>query len=468
MNWKQMTAAAMVLLSCPFVGQAQIDEQMAGMRHERSDGYVWPTDSQVLQKLEQWQDLKFGVIIHWGLYSVPGIMESWNLCGEDLDWIKRPADMTYEEYKQWYWGLKDALNPVKFNPDSWAELMAEGGMRYVVFTTKHHEGFCMFDTRQTDFSIMNGPFGKDPRANIALEVFNAFRKKDFMIGAYFSKPDWHSEYYWWPYLPTPDRNVNYSIKRHPDRWEKFCQFTYNQIEELMSGYGNIDILWLDGGQVAKRWFDQDIHMDKIAAMAREHQPGLIVVDRTVKGEFENYQTPEGEIPDKQLDVPWETCMGMNGWGWRSEGEYKPLKHILASLVEVVAKGGNFLLGVGPNGEGVFDDKAVEMVKTIGQWMKKNGKAIYGTRTTPHYNDGNIWFTADKNGKRMYAIYALPEGQEQVPEIIEWTTHLPKGRKVTLVANGRKLKCQVDGNRVKVWLPADVDRTASMAMMFDAE
>ncbi|MDO4181827.1 MAG: alpha-L-fucosidase, partial [Bacteroidales bacterium] len=177
---------------------------------------------------------------------------------------------------------------------------------------------------------------------------------------------------------------------------------------------------------------------------------------------------EGGIPDKQLDVPWETCMGMNGWGWRSEGEYKPLKHILASLVEVVAKGGNFLLGVGPNGEGVFDDKAVEMIKTIGQWMKKNGKAIYGTRTTPHYNDGNIWFTADKNGKRMYAIYALPEGQEQVPEIIEWTTHLPKGRKVTLVANGKKLKCQVDGNRVKVWLPADVDRTASMAMMFDAE
>lgn len=136
-----------------------------------------------------------------------------------------------------------------------------------------------------------------------------------MIGAYFSKPDWHSEYYWWPFYPTKDRNVNYNIARHPDRWEKFCQFTYNQINELTNGdYGNVDILWLDGGQVAPG-NNQDIHMDKIAAMARKNQPGLIVVDRTVKGEFENYQTPEGEVPATQLIFPGKpvtVCMAGDG------------------------------------------------------------------------------------------------------------------------------------------------------------
>lgn len=234
----------------------------------------------------------------------------------------------------------------------------------------------------------------------------------------------------------------------------------------MTGYGKIDILWLDGGQVQPRFFGQDIHMDRIASMARKNQPGLIVVDRTVKGEFENYQTPEGEIPAKQLDIPWETCMPMHGWGWRSEGNPKPLKYLLASLIEVVAKGGNFMLGVGPTGEGVFDEKAIAYVRTIGNWMKRNGKAIYATRTTPHYNDGNVWFTASKDHKTLYAIYALPDKQAEVPEMVEWTENIPAGKRVTLVQNGKRLKCEVNGNRVKVWLPKGTNRKESIAMMFN--
>lgn len=440
--------------------------QQEGMRHKRSDGYVWTTDSLVLNKLDKWKDLKFGVIFHWGLYSVPGILESWVLCGEDVDWIKRPQNMTYEEYKKWYWGQKDSLNPVKFNPEQWAETMKKGGMRYMVFTTKHHEGFCMFDTKQTDFSIMNGPFGNNPRANVAKYVFEAFRKQNFMIGAYFSKPDWHSEYYWWPYFPTRDRNVNYNVKLHPERWEKFQKFTFNQIEELMSDYGNIDILWLDGGQVAKR-FNQDIRMDKIAAMARQKQPGIIIVDRTVKGEFENYQTPEGEVPEIQLDVPWETCLSLNGWGWRREGEYKSAKRIVATLIEVVAKGGNLLLGIGPTAQGIIDDEATERVLSIGKWLDKNGKAIYGTVSAKHYNDGNVWFTMDKNQRTMYAFYALPEGEDAVPEVIEWTGNIPaKTNKVVLLQTGRTVKCEVKENKVRLYLPKNIDRSVSLAFSFE--
>ena len=441
--------------------------QYEGMRHKRSDGYVWPTDSLVLKKLDQWKDLKYGVIFHWGLYSVPGIMESWVLCGEDLDWIEnaRRKDLNYEDYKRWYWSHKDSINPVKFDPDKWADLMAKGGMKYMVFTTKHHEGFCMFDTKQTDFSIMNSPFGKDPRANVTKHVFDAFRKKGFMIGAYFSKPDWHSEYYWWPFYPTKVRNVNYNIARHPDRWEKFCQFTYNQINELTNGdYGNVDILWLDGGQVAPG-NNQDIHMDKIAAMARKNQPGLIVVDRTVKGEFENYQTPEGEVPATQLDIPWETCYSLYGWGWRKGATLKSSKKVLAVLIEVVAKGGNFLLGVGPKPDGTIEEQAVDRVTTIGKWLDKNGEAIYATVNARKYNDGNVWFTQSKDGKKMYAMYALKEDDPEVPAVIEWTGNIPAGKKVTLLSTGKRVKCEMDGDRVKVYLPKHVDRTESLAFSF---
>lgn len=459
---KRIVIAGLLLLALFTSAMAQQN----GMRHKRSDGYMWPTDSLVLEKLDKWKDLKFGVIFHWGLYSVPGILESWVLCGEDVDWIKRPQNMTYEEYKKWYWGLKDSLNPVKFNPEQWVDIMKKGGMRYMVFTTKHHEGFCMFDTKQTDFSIMNGPFSKNPRANIAKHVFESFRKQGFMIGAYFSKPDWHSEYYWWPYYPTRDRNVNYDVKRHPERWEKFRQFTFNQIQELMSDYGNIDILWLDGGQVAKR-FNQDIRMDKIATMARQKQPGLIMVDRTVKGEFENYQTPEDEIPATQLDIPWETCLSMNGWGWRCEGEYKSAKRIIATLIEVVAKGGNLLLGVGPTPQGVIDDEATERILSIGQWLDKNGKAIYSTLSAKHYKDGNVWFTMNKNEQTMYAIYALPENEKEVPEIIEWTENIPvKKNKVFLLQNHQRVKCEVENNKVRVYLPKNIDRSASLAFSFE--
>lgn len=448
---------------------SSINAQQVGMRHKRSDGYEWPKDSLVLQKLDKWKDLKYGVIFHWGLYSVPGIMESWVLCGEDVDWIttRRSQSMTYEEYKKWYWGFKDSLNPVSFNPDQWADIMQEGGMRYMVFTTKHHEGFCMFDTKETNFSIMNGPFGKDPRANVAKHVFDAFRNKGFMIGAYFSKPDWHSEYYWWPYFPTRDRNVNYDVKQHPERWEKFCQFTYNQIKELMSDYGKIDILWLDGGQVAPK-FKQDIKMDKIAAMARQKQPGLIMVDRTVQGEFENYQTPEGEIPDKQLDIPWETCMAMNGWGWRKEGTYKSSKRIIATLIEVVAKGGNLLLGVGPTAQGTIDAEAQDRILTIGKWLKKNGEAIYSTTITKHYNDEKVWFTQSKDSNTMYALYALNDGEDKVPDIIEWSGNIPAKGKVILLQNNHKIKCEVKNGKVKIYLPQNINKSESLAFKFTVD
>lgn len=198
--------------------------------HHQSSVYEAPTDPEVVAKLDKWQDLKFGMIVHWGVYAVPGMIESWALCSED--WINRDSTVSYHEFKDWYWGLKDEFNPVDFDPDQWADAADAAGMKYLVFTTKHHDGFNMFDTQQTDYKITAGPFKNHPKANVAKHVFEAFRKKGFMIGAYFSKPDWHSQYYWWDKYATADRNNNYDIRKNEWRWNMFKEYTYNQISEL--------------------------------------------------------------------------------------------------------------------------------------------------------------------------------------------------------------------------------------------
>lgn len=435
--------------------------------HGQSSKYEWPEDPLVREKLDKWQDLKFGVILHWGLYAVPGIVESWALCSED--WITRDGHDNYQEFKEWYWGLNRKFNPVKFNPEQWVDAMKQAGMKYVVFTTKHHDGFCMFDSKYTDFTIANGAFKGNPRSNIAKHVFDAFRKENFMIGAYFSKPDWHSQNYWWDYYATPNRNVNYNIEKHPERWENFKSYTFNQINELVSDYGKIDILWFDGGQVCPE-NKQDIDMPKIADMARREQPGILVVDRTVHGKYENYQTPEQNIPEKQLPYPWESCITLtNDWGWVGNPTYKTPNRVIAMLIEVVAKGGSLLLGVGPTAEGLIEQPSVDRLQEIGRWMSKNGKAIYNTRITPCYHSGNVWFTAGKDGKTRYALYALPEG-ETIPAQITWEGNIPaRHSKIKLLASGESIKWSAEGNTVTLHLPKkQIGATESLAFEFTGQ
>jgi alpha-L-fucosidase len=396
--------------------------------------YYSETDPLVLKKLEEWQDLKFGLLMHWAPSSQWGIVESWSLCSEDEDWCKRKIE-NYTEYKRQYEDLKKTFNPIRFNPGKWANAAEEAGMKYVVFTTKHHDGFCMFDSKYTDYKVTDDgcAFHTNSKANIVKEVFDEFRKKDFMIGTYFSKPDWHSDYFWWQRFATPDRNANYDINKYPERWQKFVEFTHNQIDELMTDYGKVDILWLDGCWVRNysdkdlieerknvnynnyRVQNQDINMPLISKNSRKKQPGLIVVDRAVPGPEQNYLTPENQIPGETLPYPWETCMPMTpSWSYEPGLEYKPARKLIHTLIDIVAKGGNFLLNIAPTFNGDFEETAYERLKEIGAWMEINGEAIYYSSPVLPYKEGKVCFTQLKDGT-TYAIYFCDENENTLPE-----------------------------------------------------
>lgn len=445
--------------------------------------YQPPSDPKVASKLSQWGDKKFGLFMHWGIYSIPGIVESWSINSEDASWIPRDSTKNYEDYKRWYFDLNKQFNPVNFDPKIWASYAKKAGMQYVVFTTKHHDGFAMFDTKQSDYKITGKdvPFTTNPKANITKEVFSAFKEEGFMIGAYFSKPDWHNENYWWPRYATPDRNNNYDIRLHPDRWKKFKQFTYNQLEELMSDYGPVDILWLDGGWVRPKatvnaevlsWgapipaWDQDIDMPSIARMARTKQPGLIMVDRTVHGEYENYQTPEQRIPDKPLPYPWETCMTMgDAWGYVPNDNYKSTNTLIHLLIDIVAKGGNFLLDVGPKPDGTFPEAALQRLTEMGSWMDINKEAIYETKPIAPYKVDNVCFSVRKNGS-VYALYLLGEGAAVAQTLtIKSLPKIPK--KITLLGIKSSLKWKLAGADVQITLPKGaMDLKHALVFKFD--
>lgn len=445
----------------------------AEAQHEGDRVYIWPEDSLVKGRLSWWQDQKFGLLMHWGPYSQWGIVESWSLCPEDEDWCQRrgPYAGDYTEYKAAYEKLPATFNPVKFNPEKWARAAAGAGMKYMIFTTKHHDGFCMFDTRQTDYRITapGCAFATHPRVDVTAEIFNAFRKEGFGIGAYFSKPDWHCPDYWDPYWPPLDRNVNYDPQRYPDKWNRYKAFTHAQIRELLTHYGKVDILWLDGGWVRKRielregdgrrLINQDIDMDAMAAEARRLQPGILVVDRAVEGPNQNYLTPEQKVPEKPLAFPWETCMTMaNSWSYVPGDTYKSSHELIHLLCRIVSRGGNFLLNIAPGPEGEWDETAYQRLSDIGLWMKQYDVCIYGTRPVAPYEEGNLVYTA-RDGV-LYGIYLVDQKTGVIPEEVELRTAVSGKPRIDIPGQKGKLRYVVNESSagssvIRVSLPSSV-------------
>lgn len=443
----------------------------ANAQHKK---YVPPTDTPVLNSIARWQDMKFGLFMHWGTYSQWGIVESWSICPEDEGWTQRkgPYANNYFEYVKAYENLQTTFNPVDFNPQKWVDAAKDAGMKYMIFTTKHHDGFSMFDTHQTDYKITDSktPFSKNPRSNVTKEIFNAFRNDGFAIGAYFSKPDWHSNDYWWRYFPPKDRNVNYDPAKYPERWESFKNFTYNQIKELMSEYGKVDILWLDGGWVRPlstvdttvEWqrgikTDQDINMERIAEMARSYQPGLLIVDRTVTGPYENYTTPEQEVPHELLPYPWESCITMgNSWSFVPNDQYKSSRHIVQMLIQIVARGGNLLLNIGPGPNGDWDPVAYERLKEIGRWMNINGGAIHGSKPLAPYESDNVYYTQTHDEKTQYAFFLSDIDEVELPaQLVLQKFAAPAKARINLLGNAKNLKWKTVNGNTTIEIPAQI-------------
>jgi alpha-L-fucosidase len=450
--------------------------------HTASLKYTLPADKLVQAKLSQWGKIKFGLLMHWGTYSQWGVVESWSLCPEDEGWTVRkgPYAMDWYTYKQAYENLQTTFNPVKFNPEKWALAAKNAGMKYVVFTTKHHDGFNMFDTKQSDYKITGtkSPFANNPKANVAKEIFNAFRDQGFMTGAYFSKPDWNTPDYWWKYFPPKDRNVSYDPKKYPEKWESFKKFTYNQIEELMSDYGKMDILWLDGGWVrpfssvdtSVEWqrtitHNQDIDMANIARMARTHQPGLLVVDRTVHGEYENYVTPEQQVPATYLPYPWESCMTLgNSWSYVPNDEYKSSRKVIHLLTEIVSKNGNLLLNIGPAPDGEWDPNAYARLEDIGKWMQVNGEAIYDAEADASLPGQGKWVFTKKQDC-IYAIYQLA-AKEAISEIYKLNINTASPiKKIQILGTDQKIIFKQASTSLSIFTPVKKLNANTEALVF---
>ena len=332
-------------------------------------------DEKRIKRVQPMMDRRFGMFIHWGLYAIPA-RESRS------EWIRSVDRVTTEEYQQYF----DVFNPVDYDPKAWARLAKEAGMKYAVLTTKHHDGFCLFDSQYTDYKATNTPAGRD----LVREYVDAFRAEGIMVGFYYSLLDWHHpDYPAYNDAHHPMRG-NEAYKHQGEHFERYVEYLHNQVRELLTNYGKIDIMWFDfhyDEMTGEKW-----EATKLVKMAREINPDLIIDDR-IGGDIKvdepvyyagDFGSPEQMIPAngvcdyKGNPIPWETCMTLNdNWGYSErDTNYKSAKNVIRMLVECTSKGGNLILNVGPDARGNIPERSVKILKDVGKWMKKNGESIY--------------------------------------------------------------------------------------------
>lgn len=360
-----------------------IEESLDANQEEYTD-----LSKNLIKKIEWFKDQKIGVIFHFGLYSQAGIVESWQLSREDTWARKSPWRQNLTQLREDYWNLAKQFKPEHFDANLLAKVSRKAGFKYAIFTTKHHDGFNMYNTRQSNYSITEYT-GRD----LFGEYAYAFHKENIGVGAYYSKADWHCPYYWQPESDPVGRYASYDPLKQPKTWNKFNKFVENQLLELCSNYGSIDILWLDGGWVNRK-NNEFLNMDAIVSKLRKKQPNLLVVDRTIGGRYENYVTPERKVPDIPPKKAWESNIPLaKNWGYVPNDVYKSFEEILATVLKIVSLGGNVVLGVGPKPDGSLPSQATKLMNQLGKWLGIFGEGIYETRPTNFKIDG--WFFTRK-------------------------------------------------------------------------
>ncbi len=350
-------------------------------------------------RMEWWREARFGMFIHWGLYAIPA--GEWKGTTNHAEWIRTTAQIPLEEYDQFL----GQFNPVKFDAEAWVKMAKDAGMKYITITSKHHDGFALYDSQVSDYDVMASPFKRD----ILKELAEACRKEGIKLCFYHSIMDWHHP----DYLPRRNWETNRSAEGAD--FPRFVDYMKSQLKELLTNYGDIGVLWFDG-----EWEDTWTHEEGLALYdyVRSFQSDIIINNRvdkgrqgmqglTAEGDFAgDFGTPEQEIPDKGLPgIDWESCMTMNDhWGYnKHDDNWKSTEDLIQKLADIASKGGNFLLNIGPKADGTFPDESVERLKAIGNWMDVNGESIYGTEASPfeHLSWGRVTQKQSGNETRLY-------------------------------------------------------------------
>jgi alpha-L-fucosidase len=418
--------------------------------------------SEKVDRMQWWSEARFGMFIHWGLYALPARHE-WVMSKEQI------SKKDYENYVEYF-------NPDLYNPREWAKLAKNAGMKYVVFTAKHHDGFSMYDSKYSDFKVTNSPIGRD----LLKELIDAFRAEDIRIGLYYSLIDWHHPDFLVNEHIHPERNKQEEIANDENRDKnKFQRFLMNQITELLTNYGQIDVLFADfsyphkkNGKGKSYWNSEALYKQ-----IRKLQPNIVLNDRLDLEEEGgwDYKSPEQFMPKNWVTyqgekVPWETCQTFSGsWGYhRDQYTWKSIRQTIVMLIETVSKGGNLLLNVGPTARGVIQDEAVERLEATHQWMKYNSRSIYGCTAAPEEFEtpDNCLLTYNPKTNRLYVhvlewpfktIY-LPglAGKVKYAQILNDASELKLGTQkgawlddVSEVDNGLKINIPVRSPNVEI-------------------
>jgi alpha-L-fucosidase len=346
------------------------------------------------------REVGFGVFVHFGHAAHRGWELSWQMTGGVEGQFPPREPIACDEY----FANASEFNPINFSADDWADMIAGAGAGYAVFTTKHHDGFAMFDTQHSDYSITTtSPFGRD----LTAEFVAALRARGIRVGLYFSLPDWHHPEY--PTMTDATTTKPYKIgsyaRTSPEQWARYRSFFIDQLTEILTKFGEVDVLWLDGefDHTAEEW-----DFENIREVVRQLQPHCLVNDRCVG--FGDFATPEQQLPDVTPVIPWEICMTMNdSWGWTVDDErWKSVPQLITYLAQTVAAGGNLLLNVGPQGDGTFPPQAQDRLAAIGAWISRNAEAVRGVDRPPLPVSSPlpVGYKNDSEGERLFIYCTL--------------------------------------------------------------
>lgn len=354
------------------------------------------------ERVKWYNDARFGMFIHWGLYSIPARGE----------WLRSNERIPKEEYDP----FMDEFSAENYDPKEWARLAKKAGMKYAVLTAKHHDGFCLYDTKYTDFNSMNAPCHRD----LVAEFLEAFRAEGIKVGLYFSIIDWrHEDFPHFGDMHHPMRD-NEEFKGKEHNFDRYLEFMHGQVKELLTNYGHLDLMWFDfsyGPMNCEKW-----KASELISMVRSIQPHIII-DNRLEGSAENagsirtldptpysgdFASPEQMIPPAGIrdaggnPIPWEACITLNNnWGYHAHDKhYKSAKLVIRTLVECVSKNGNLILNVGPDAKGRIPAESVKILEEVGDWMEDNGKSIYGCGLSDYPKPE--WGRFTQNGNKLYA------------------------------------------------------------------